>query len=273
MSVGLGDRVGDHGRARVAGERRATGASRPGDGTTADRRRRRADGRRPRPVVPDTGVALLRTRLEGLRGRLGRVSVFHATAGSATVVMVLRSRPTAASAGVASVLMLVALLVVSRADAGTLPHPLRGKSISYGSFLESKALRGVDHYAVYLPPGYAGTRVRYPVVYFLHGLPASPRRRIAASAADRPRRGAVGPPGDPWSACRALGRATSIAEWRDWGPAGTGRPPRPSSFVHVIDERYRHDRRPCTARVLVGISAGGYGATLIARTTTLPSTR
>src|SRR5439155_12758727 len=38
----------------------------------------------------------------------------------------------------------------------------------------SAALRGPLRYAVYLPPGYGHSRRRYPVVYFLHGLPAAP---------------------------------------------------------------------------------------------------
>jgi hypothetical protein len=50
--------------------------------------------------------------------------------------------------------------------------PSLGGTISYGSF-HSRALRGTLHYAVYLPPGYGGGSTRYPVVYFLHGLPAS----------------------------------------------------------------------------------------------------
>src|SRR4051794_29070426 len=36
----------------------------------------------------------------------------------------------------------------------------------------SKALHGTVHYSVYLPKGYSTSGKRYPVVYFLHGLPA-----------------------------------------------------------------------------------------------------
>src|SRR5438094_7578314 len=38
----------------------------------------------------------------------------------------------------------------------------------------STALRGELRFAAYLPPGYVTSGRRYPVVYFLHGLPASP---------------------------------------------------------------------------------------------------
>ncbi|HEX6458798.1 MAG TPA: hypothetical protein VF032_07765, partial [Thermoleophilaceae bacterium] len=48
--------------------------------------------------------------------------------------------------------------------------PLSPGTLSYGSF-HSAALRGSDHYSIYVPRGYAGSRRRYPVIYFLHGLP------------------------------------------------------------------------------------------------------
>src|ERR671922_197515 len=48
----------------------------------------------------------------------------------------------------------------------------------HGTLLErslpSKALRGRLAFEVYVPPGYATSKLRYPVIYFLHGLPASP---------------------------------------------------------------------------------------------------
>ena len=48
-------------------------------------------------------------------------------------------------------------------DLGRAPaHSLPG-TVSYGSFV-SRALRGVDRYSVYLPPGYSDTTRRYPVV-------------------------------------------------------------------------------------------------------------
>ena len=37
----------------------------------------------------------------------------------------------------------------------------------------SRAVRGLVRMEVYLPSGYASSRRRYPVIYFLHGLPAS----------------------------------------------------------------------------------------------------
>src|SRR5438132_972764 len=37
----------------------------------------------------------------------------------------------------------------------------------------SQAIGGTLHYVVYLPVGYGTSGLRYPVVYFLHGLPSS----------------------------------------------------------------------------------------------------
>ncbi|MEA2251117.1 MAG: hypothetical protein QOG70_1359, partial [Solirubrobacteraceae bacterium] len=42
---------------------------------------------------------------------------------------------------------------------------------SYGS----RALNGIERYAVYLPAGYARGHERYPVIYALHGLPSDAR--------------------------------------------------------------------------------------------------
>jgi enterochelin esterase-like enzyme len=150
-----------------------------------------------------------------------------------------------------------AVLAVCAPAAGS--GPLRG-TIAYGSF-DSKALRGADHYAIYLPPGYDRSRQRYPVVYFLHGLPASAtayrsigviaqavetsgRRAIVVGA-----QGARGGDDDP--------------EWLDRGPGRRWETATAVELVAIVDRRYRTlaSRR---GRILVGISAGGYGATLIA---------
>jgi S-formylglutathione hydrolase FrmB len=136
---------------------------------------------------------------------------------------------------------------------------LRG-TIRYGSF-RSKALHGTDAYAVYLPPGYATSERRYPVVYFLHGLPASGTAYRAITPIAR--------------AVEASGHAAIVvgvqgardgdgdAEWRDWGPGRDWETATAVELVSVIDRRYRTVASRA-GRVIIGISAGGYGATLIA---------
>ena len=59
---------------------------------------------------------------------------------------------------------------------GSPAKPLAQSRVIDTSF-RSRAVRGVIRMSVYLPPGYAHSRLRYPVVYFLHGLSASVRDR------------------------------------------------------------------------------------------------
>src|SRR5262249_9797195 len=169
--------------------------------------------------------------------------------------MILRSRLGVAAAVVAAILVNVA---DGGSTASAAPQ-LRG-TISYGSF-RSEALRGTDHYAVYLPPGYAGSSSRYPVVYFLHGLPASadPHQRIGTI-----------PQAVEQSGHRAIVVGVQGArsgdldpEWLDHGRGRNWETATAVGLMHAIDSRYR--TIPTRAgRLLVGISAGGYGATLIA---------
>jgi enterochelin esterase-like enzyme len=132
--------------------------------------------------------------------------------------------------------------------------------IVYGSFA-SRALRGTDHYAVYLPRGYAGSRTRFPVVYYLHGLPASANAYRAIGAVVK----ALEDAGERAIVVGVQGARAGDTdpEWRDWGPGRNWETASAAELVRTIDHRYRTiaARR---ARLLVGISAGGYGATLIA---------
>jgi enterochelin esterase-like enzyme len=138
--------------------------------------------------------------------------------------------------------------------------PVRGGTISYGSF-RSSALRGLDHYAVYLPRGYAHSSTRYPVVYFLHGLPAGPTAYrqigIVARAVERSGRTAI------VVGAQGARHGDTDPEWRDWGPGRNWETATAVELVHVIDSRYRTIAARA-GRLLVGVSAGGYGATLIA---------
>ncbi|MES1247963.1 MAG: alpha/beta hydrolase-fold protein [Actinomycetota bacterium] len=111
-------------------------------------------------------------------------------------------------------------------------------------------------YVAYLPAGYATSGLRYPVVYFLHGLPATGTsyRSIgwlehALDAAGKPAilvapQGATEQDADP----EYLGRwETAIA----------------TELPRLVDARYRTIASR-SGRALVGVSAGGYGAMHIA---------
>jgi len=90
------------------------------------------------------------------------------------------------------------------------------------------ALRGKLPAAVYLPPGFSSHGRRYPVVYFLHGLPAGPNsyttNAFMARALVTPglRAIVVAPQGAP--------AGKSDREYLDGGRTSTGREPSPTTF-------------------------------------------
>jgi enterochelin esterase-like enzyme len=121
----------------------------------------------------------------------------------------------------------------------------------------SQALKGRLKVAVYLPIGYGSDGKRYPVVYFLHGLPAIPSAYRGASfvaGALRDRAILVAPQGDR--------DGDSDPEYLDWGPGRNWETALSVELPDWVDSHFRTipSRR---ARALVGLSAGGYGAFLI----------
>jgi enterochelin esterase-like enzyme len=129
-----------------------------------------------------------------------------------------------------------------------------------GSF-HSPAVNGTLHYAIALPPGYDTSGKRYSVIYFLHGLPANENAykgiggyadSLAKSGLSAIVVGAQGArPGD------------TDPEWHNWGPGRDWETATESELVGYIDHHYRTIARR-SGRAIVGVSAGGYGATLIA---------
>lgn len=126
----------------------------------------------------------------------------------------------------------------------------------------SHGLQGTLHYEVLLPPGYATSSEHYPVVYFLHGLPAGSNAYRGAAAFVARAIEAIG------------GNAIVVApqgaldghpdpEYHDWGVGADWETALTEELPRVIDSRYRTiaDR---SGRALVGVSAGGYGATILA---------
>jgi S-formylglutathione hydrolase FrmB len=125
-----------------------------------------------------------------------------------------------------------------------------------GSFA-SAAIGGRLHFEVYLPAGYADSRVRYPVLYALHGLPSGPTAYTGLGFVER--------------ALEALGRPAILVvpqaaragdsdpEYLDRGPGEGWQTAVAIELPRIIDARYR-TLRSRSGRALIGISAGGYGA-------------
>jgi enterochelin esterase-like enzyme len=159
-------------------------------------------------------------------------------------------------------LLLVALIAAGAvANAALGPdRPSAGPTTRLASF-NSRAVRGRVHLVVLLPAGYARNHVRYPAVYFLHGLPTSSQayRHVGflkqALASLRRQAILVAP-----EAARDNDRDP---EYLDWGPGRNWERAVSQELPAYVDSHFRTipDRR---ARALVGLSAGGYGAVALA---------
>jgi enterochelin esterase-like enzyme len=152
----------------------------------------------------------------------------------------------------AAVAVLLSMVPPAAAPAG---HRVEGA-------FHSRALKDTEHYAVYLPRGYATSRERYPVIYALHGLPSGSKgyrgMPIASWGRDAEE---AGRPAIVVAAQGARDRERD-PEWHDWGPGRNWESAIAHEVVAHIDRRFRTIRSR-RARALIGISAGGYGATII----------
>ncbi len=156
----------------------------------------------------------------------------------------------AAAASGAGGLVLGSSATSSAAGPGS---PARTEAVS----CRSPSLAGGLPAMVYLPVGYFHSSTRFPVIYFLHGLPANPddyttNGFVATGAAASGHRAIVVAP----QGARA---ENSDREYLDWGPAENWPAAIADDLTHCIDSRFRTiaSRR---GRALIGVSAGGYGA-------------
>ena len=152
----------------------------------------------------------------------------------------------------ALVIVLAALVLAPSAGA------LQGRIVE-DSFA-SKGLGGRLSFDVYLPPGYDASTVRYPVLYYLHGLPGGPRSFTGVTyvlrALEAAHREAI------VIAPQGARDGDADAEYLDWEPGREWETAIGVELPRVIDNRYRTLARR-SARGILGVSAGGYGATVI----------
>jgi hypothetical protein len=127
-----------------------------------------------------------------------------------------------------------ALVLVGAAGSSTPPR-LRGTVLERS--LYSAALKGRLRFELYLPPGYPESTARYPVVYFLHGLPASPYafRGIdtVTQALDRSRRRAILVPP------QGARDGDDDPEYLDWGPGRNWETALGEELPHLVDAHFR----------------------------------
>jgi len=124
----------------------------------------------------------------------------------------------------------------------------------------SKGLQSRLSFAVYLPPGYDSGTTRYPVIYYLHGLPAGSRAfssfHYVANALELAHRQAI------VVAPQGAHDGDTDAEYLDWSAGREWETAIAVELLPVVDHRYRTLPRR-SARAILGVSAGGYGATVI----------
>lgn len=136
-------------------------------------------------------------------------------------------------------------------------HAVASAAVTVQFSCPSSALSGTLPALVSLPAGYRSSSARYPVVYFLHGLPASRTAYlsdsfVASSLAHTGRRAIVVQP-------QGARSDNADREYLDWD-AGENWPQAIShDLVSCIDGRFRTVRSRF-GRALLGLSAGGYGA-------------
>ena len=152
----------------------------------------------------------------------------------------------------AAVAVIAALVLAPSASA------LQGRVIE-DSFA-SKGLEGRLSFAVYLPPGYDTSITRYPVIYYLHGLPAGSRAftsfHYVVTALELAHRQAI------VVAPQGAHDGDSDAEYLDWSAGRQWETAIGVELPQVVDNRYRTVPRR-SGRAILGVSAGGYGATVI----------
>jgi enterochelin esterase-like enzyme len=149
--------------------------------------------------------------------------------------------------------ILLAGLFLTAAVAAAGPTGSRVQDDHFHSF----ALDGTLHFEVYLPADYATTAKRYPVIYFLHGLPSVATAYQGFGFVERALDQAgttailVVPQGARWN--------EPDPEYVDHSPGDKWETAISGELPVIVDSLYRTIPQR-SARAIVGLSAGGFGA-------------
>jgi enterochelin esterase-like enzyme len=159
----------------------------------------------------------------------------------------------------ASLTIAVALVLFVTAEAVGGGGSSSAATLQYSAF-RSHAVNSRLHFLIALPEGYTTSGLRYPVVYFLHGLPASPTSYqnltwVAQSLDQTGRQAIVVVP-------QAASSSVSDPEYHDWGPGKNWETAIAKELTTYVDTHYRTIANRA-GRAIIGFSAGGYGATIL----------
>lgn len=172
-----------------------------------------------------------------------------------------RIRLGTAVVGLAVLVTFIAGAALVVADTGGHAAAKRARTPRAGQTLSitcrSDALGGRLPARVYLPPGYSSHGRRLPVVYFLHGLPATTASYtqtafVADSLVSAHRSAIVVAP-------QGARNDGDDREYLDWSPTEDWPRAISTDLTACIDHRF-HTIAERAGRVLIGLSAGGYGA-------------
>lgn len=219
-----------------------TATSAAGLGPAAGRRSQRALRRR-------YGTSLL-------LAALAAVCVGLALDGRANFERLVGMRATAAQSAAASALARsIAISPQPSPRVALVSRDAAGSSIDSSSFT-SAALHGEGSFLIYLPPGYASTAARYPVIYLLHGNEQTDESFLQMGLQDTLDRLIARHTIPPTIAVMIQG-GRGANEWSNRGAA--------DYETYVLEVQRLVDRTLPTlatrdARAIAGYSMGGYGA-------------
>jgi enterochelin esterase-like enzyme len=158
----------------------------------------------------------------------------------------------------AKILFLV--LALAGAVLAVAPAARSRAAVTLDTSFQSVALKGRLRFLVHLPADYDTSGKRYPVVYFLHGLPAGPTSYQSvgwvADALDSTGLDAI----------LVVPQGTRLQngdpEYHDWGPGRNWETALAVELPHYVDTTWRTIASR-SGRAIVGVSAGGYGAAIL----------
>jgi enterochelin esterase-like enzyme len=156
--------------------------------------------------------------------------------------------------------ILVILLALAGAVLAVAPAARSRAAVTLDTSFRSVALNGRLRFLVHLPADYDTSGKRYPVVYFLHGLPAGPTSYQAvgwvADALDSTGLDAI----------LVVPQGTRLQngdpEYHDWGPGRDWETALAVELPRYVDATWRTIPNR-SGRAIVGVSAGGYGAAIL----------
>jgi enterochelin esterase-like enzyme len=153
------------------------------------------------------------------------------------------------------------LVLLAAATVFVLPSACASGSRALDADYRSDAIAGPLQFEVYLPAGYATGGLHYPVVYFLHGLPAGETSYGTLRFVEQ----AVDELGSPAILVFPQGarQGESDPEYVDHGDGDDWATAIGQELRRIVDRRYRTIASR-SGRALIGVSAGGYGAMHIA---------